>query len=125
MGGAQAAVGRAATAGCCRSITAYLRQRSDGLDTILLLCCPDGGAARAAGGELEAGPDHQFPLKATDTHCRVGQDQSQGPEADYCPQEPGLCRGQWEGAWGTGSLKQVFLFYTIQFFRSKEGHSDL
>lgn len=101
-----------------------LRQRSDGRDTTLSVCCPDGGAARAARGELEAGPDHQFPLEAADTHGRVGQDQSQGPEADYGPQGPGLCLGQREGAWGTGSLEQVFFFYTVQFFRSKEGRSD-
>lgn len=106
-------------------ITAHLRQCSDGRDTVLLLCCLDRVATGAAGGELEAGPDHQFPLKAMHTHCCVGQDQSQGPEADYGPREPALCLGQREGAWGTGSLKQVFFFYTIQFFRSKEGHSDL
>lgn len=119
--GPRAAVGKTAI----HPITAYLRQCSDGRDTILLLCCLDSVATGAAGGELEAGPDHQFPLEAVHTHGCVGQDQSQGPEADYCPREPALCLGQREGAWGTGSLRQVFFFHTIQFFRSKEGHSDL
>lgn len=106
--------------------TAYLRQCSDGHDaSLFLLCCLDGVGTGAAHGQLEAGPDHQFPLKAAYAHRRVGQDQSKGPEADYCPQEPGLCLGQREGAWGMGSLRQVFFFHTIQFFRSKAGHSDL
>lgn len=79
-----------------------LRQRPDGRDTSWFLCLLDGvaagAAAGAAAGELEAGPDHKFPLKATCTHSCIGQDQAQGPEADYCPQEPGLCVWQQEGA---------------------------
>lgn len=101
-----------------------LRQRPDGRDTSLFLCCLDGVAAGAAAGELEAGPDHHFPLKATNTHGCIGQDQPQGPEADYCPQQLGLCLRQWEGTSGAGSLREVFFFHTIQLFRSKKGHSD-
>lgn len=74
-----------------------LRQRPDGRDSSLFLCCLDRVTTGAAAWELEAGPDHQFPLKATYPHGRVGQDQSQGPEADYCPQQLGLCLRQREG----------------------------
>lgn len=105
--------------------TAHLRQRSDGRDSSLFLCCLDSVAAGAAHGEREAGEDYQLPPEATSTHGGVGQDQSQGPEAGYCPQEPGLCLGQWQGARGTGDLRRVLFFHTIQFFRSQEGHSNL
>ena len=105
--------------------TAHLRQRSDGRDSSLFLCCLDSVAAEAAHGEWEAGEDHQPPPEAASTHSGVGKDQSQGPEAGYCPQEPGLCLGQWKGARGTGDLRRVLFFHTIQFFRSEEGHSDL
>lgn len=101
-----------------------LRQCSDGCDTSLSLGHLDCVATGAPHGELEAGPDHQLPLKAADTHSCVGQDQAQGPEADYCRQEAGLCLWQQEGARGKGNLRQVVFFHTIQFFRSKEGHSN-
>lgn len=101
-----------------------LRQRSDGRDSSLSLCCLDSVAAGAAHGEREAGEDHQLPPEATSTHGGVGQDQSQGPEAGYCPQEPGLCLGQWQGTRETGDLRRVLFFHTIQFFRSQEGHSN-
>lgn len=82
-----------------------LRQRSDGQDSGLFLGCLDGTAPGAAHGELEAGEDHQLPLKAVNTHSCVGQGQSQGPEAGYCALEPGLSRGQRTGARGAGSVR--------------------
>ena len=84
---------------------AHLRQCSDGQDSGLFLGRLDSAAPGAAHGELEAGEDHQLPLKAMHTHRCVGQGQSQGPEPDYCALEPGLSRGQWAGAWGAGSLR--------------------
>ena len=84
---------------------AHLRQRSDGQDSGLFLGCLDGAAPGAAHGELEAGEDHQLPLKAVNTHSCVGQGQSQGPEAGYCALEPGLSRGQRTGARGAGSVR--------------------
>lgn len=77
-----------------------LRQCSDGRDPSLVLCSLDGVTTGAACGKLKAGADHQLPLKATHTHTRISQDQSEGPEADYCPLEPGLLWLQWGGAQG-------------------------
>lgn len=71
-----------------------LRQCSDGCDTSLSLRYLDRVATGVPHRELEAGPDHQLSLKASDPHSCVGQDQSQGPEADYCCQEAGLCLWQ-------------------------------
>ena len=56
--------------------TAYLRQCSDGCDTSLFLCRLDCVATGVAHGELEAGPDHQLPLKAAYTHSYIGQVQA-------------------------------------------------
>lgn len=84
----------AVTAGLLSHNPAYLRQCPDGHDPGLVLCCLDGIAAGGAHGELEAGEDHQFPLKATDSHSRIGQDQAQGPESSCSSWEPALCLGQ-------------------------------
>lgn len=62
-----------------------LRQRSDGQDSGLFLGCLDGAAPGAAHGELEAGEDHQLPLKAVNTHSCVGQGQSQGQRRVIAP----------------------------------------
>lgn len=101
-----------------------LRQCSNGHDTSLVLCCLDTVVAGLSQGKLEAGEDHQLPLKAVHTHGCIGQDHSQGPEADYCPSEPGLRWGQRGGAQGTGNWRHGFFFHTIQFFRGKAGHSE-
>lgn len=85
---------RSAVETFCSEILLSPEAVPDGHDPGLVLCCLDGIAAGGAHGELEAGEDHQFPLKATDSHSRVGQDQAQGPESSCSSWEPALCLGQ-------------------------------
>lgn len=73
----------------------------------------DSVITEAAPGKLEAGQKHQVPLKAPHIHGGVVQGQPQRPEADYCPQEPGLHWGQWQGPHGTEVLEEGILLHSF------------